>query len=556
MASKKVLSITLVVSVMAFALFAMATPEAAATSKVTVTFAVNGITNYSSSVIIIDGTTYPVSDLSWRTFSWDAGTTHTVTAYSSIRNTDSPSKNYTFSSWTNGNGLTANSGTFTVPGSDVTVTANYVLATHFATFSVTGLTNYSGNIITIDGVTYPVSDLNWRTFAWDVGTVHTVAAVTPIKNTDSPQKTYAFQSWSAGSGLSGTSGTITMPNNDISITATYGSPTRIATFAVNGLTYYTSSIIKIDGTTYAVSDLASKIFAWDAGTTHTIEATVSVKNTETPQKGYTFSSWTNGNGLTTSSGTFTMPSSDVTVTANYVQSTVKVSFSTSGLSNLNTDTVLIVDGASYSVYDVPNINVQWDIGSTHTVTAVNSVKGWDGVTHTFSSWTNGNGLTSNSGTFTTPNADVLVTANYGAQSSTQPTSLTVSSTNGTADNSLLISGTLTSGSCGLSGKTIVLTYYDGAAWQSIGQTTTNSNGAYSFTWTVPTGLATGVYPLKASFAGDSNYQASTASGELTFYGVHLQVLPESLGSIVALIACFGGTIVFIKLRARHKPSAI
>lgn len=555
MASTRVLAITVIISIIAFTFIAASTPEAAAAKPVTVKFAVNGLTGYTSSIITIDGTTCSVSDLGWKTFNWKEGETHTVTAYTSIRNTDYPSKNYTFNSWTNGNGLTANSGTFTVPGSDVTVTANYVLATRIASFSVTGLTNYSGNILTIDGVTYPVSDLSWRTFAWDVGTTHTIAAVTPIKNTDTPQKTYAFQSWSAGSGLTGTSGTITMPNYDISIAATYGSPTHTATFAVNGLTYYTGSIIKIDGATYSVSDLATKIFAWDAGTTHTVEATVSIKNTETPQKGYAFSSWTNGNGLTTASGTFTMPSTNVAVTANYVQSTVKVTFSTSGLSNLGNDAVLTIDGVGYSVFDVANINVQWSIGSTHTITAVSSVKGWDSVTHTFSSWTNGNGLTANSGTFTTPTVDVVVTANYGAQASTQATSLTVSSTNGTADGTLLISGTLTSGSCGVSGKTITLTYYDGATWYSIGQTTTTSSGVYSFIWTVPASLTTGIYPLKANFAGDSCYQASTASGSLTFYGVHLEVLPESWGSIVALVACFGGAVVFFKLRSKQGVKA-
>lgn len=556
MASTRILAITLVISVIAFTFIAASTPEAAATKTVTVKFAVSGLTGYTSSIITIDGATVSVSDLNWKTFNWKEGDTHTITAYSSIKNTDSPSKNYTFSSWTNGNGLVANSGTFTVPGADVTVTANYVLATHFASFSVTGLTNYSGNILTIDGVTYPVSDLSWRTFAWDVGTTHTIAAVSPIKNTETPQKTYAFQSWSAGSGLSGVSGTITMPNNDISIGATYGSPTHTATFAINGLTYYTSSIIKIDGTTYSVSDLATKTFAWDAGTTHTVEATASIKNTETPQKGYTFSSWVNGNGLTTASGTFTMPSTDVTVTSNYVQSTVKVSFVTNGLSNLGTDAVLTIDGTGYSVFDVANINVQWSIGSTHTITAVNSVKGWDNVNHAFSSWTNGNGLTTNSGTFTTPNTDVVVTANYGGdQPTTQATSLTVSCTNGTTDNSLVISGALTSGSCGLCGKTITLSYYDGASWHSIGQTTTTSTGAYSFTWTVPAALTTGVYPLKASFAGDSCYQASNASGSLTFYGVHLQVLPESWGSIVALVGCFGGAVVFIKLRSKQGVKA-
>lgn len=567
MSTQRTVAITLIISIVAIAFLAASAQGTVPVSAVTVKFAVNGITNYTSNIITIDGATYPVSDLNWRTFQWVPGETHTVTAYSSIRNTDYPSKNYTFTSWSNGNGLVSNSGTFTVPSSNVVVTANYVLATHVAKFAVTGTTNYSGNILIIDGVTYPLSDLNWRTFAWDVGTTHTVAVVTPIQNTDYPQKTYAFLSWSSGSGLSGTSGTITMPNNDITITATYGSPTRIATFAVTGLTQYTGNIIKIDGVTYPLSDLSWRTFAWDIGTTHSIEATLSVKNTESPQKGYTFSSWTNGNGLTGRTGTFTMSSSDVTVTANYVQSTVKVSFSTQGLSNLNADTVLTVDGTSYDVWNVPYINLQWDIGSTHTVTAANSIKGWDEVTHTFSSWTNGNGLTTNTGTFTTPNADVVVTANYATAATPTPTptgtptkpatTLTIICVNSTADRgaTVTISGALTSGNCGIPCKTITLSYFNGASWIVISQTTTGSGGAYSYSWTIPQDVVNGQYPLKAEFAGDACYQGTSTMTGTMGNGGSLFVVPEVGGALGALGACIGSTLVYGKLRSKRAVKA-
>jgi hypothetical protein len=188
MASNSTMRTASFILIVAIAFFAASAQEAAATTnKVTVKFTVDGFTNYTSNIITIDGATYSVSDLSWRTFEWSIGSTHIITAYSSIKNTEYPSRNYTFATWSNGNGLTTNSGIFTVPNCDITVTANYVLATHITTFAVTGLTSYSGNILTIDGVTYTVSDLGWKAFAWDVGTTHTIAAVTPIHNTDIPK---------------------------------------------------------------------------------------------------------------------------------------------------------------------------------------------------------------------------------------------------------------------------------------------------------------------------------------------------------------------------------
>jgi hypothetical protein len=320
------------------------------------------------------------------------------------------------------------------------------------------------------------------------------------------------------------------------------------TFTTSGYSTCTSNVIyTIDGANYYDSNLPLT-FSWKVGGTHTVKAASSLTGSDSAI--YTFIGWTNGNGLTTASGTFTVPSSGTSVTAKYAKSTVRVTFDTSGLSNLNLDTVLTIDGKTYNYREVDCTNFQWTIGSTHTVTAASSITGWDHVTHYFSSWTCGNGLTTNSGTFTTPSCDTSVTVNYALKQDTNPaaTTLTVTCSNSANPNAVTLSGTLTSGSTGLNCKTITLSYYNGATWVAIGQATTNSNGAYSYTWTVPTELTSGIYPLKASFGGDSCYQASNANTELTFDGVQLQVLPEAWGSIVALFACFAGAIVFVKLR--------
>jgi uncharacterized repeat protein (TIGR02543 family) len=167
----------------------------------------------------------------------------------------------------------------------------------------------------------------------------------------------------------------------------------------------------------------------------------------------------------------------VTVTANYTQSTVHVSFTHSGLNHINSGiTVLTIDDVTYDYWEVQNTNFQWVIGSTHTVTAASSLSSWETppTQYSFVSWTNGNGLTSTSGTFTTPStpeADVVVTANY-AESGGEPatTALTITCAPTTVGNTgtevVSITGTLTSASVGVAGKTITLSYYDGA-WTTI-----------------------------------------------------------------------------------------
>jgi uncharacterized repeat protein (TIGR02543 family) len=566
--SPKKFAVTLAIALLAFTLISIMLPQASATatSKVNITFTATGYGTCSGDLITITeipktGTpqTYTYTAGSPKVLSLKSGDAYTVSA--ATPKTGSDGNIYAFNSWTNGDGLSGASGTFTVPTCDTVVTANYAKSTAEVCFRTSGLSNLNSGVtvLTIDGTAYDYWQVQNTNFKWLKGSTHSITAVGSITGWDKVK--HDFSGWT--NGITSASGTFTTPNSDVTVTANYqvsSTTSYTATFAASGFAGTNYNIIKIDGETIAYGDLSGKSFLWAAGSTHTIQALGPVYDYSTPAKGYTFSSWTNGDGLSGASGTFTMPAQNVKVTANYVQSTVQVTFSTSGLgssTHMNAGaTILTIDGTPYDYWGIINFKQQWTKGSTHTVTAVGSITGSDNVKHDFSSWTNGDGLTSNSGTYTTPNCDVAVTANY--VTSTSPTassSITVSCTNGTSENTLTIAGTLTSGSSGLSGKTVTLTYYDGVAWQSIGQTTTGCNGAYSYTWTVPTQMATGVYPLKASYAGDSCYQASNASGELTFYGMHLVVLPESLGSIVALVACFGGAVVFFKLRSKSGAKA-
>jgi hypothetical protein len=288
---------------------------------VTITFAYSGATNFDSNtqIITIDGTPYTVNDLGWRTFTWQAWTTHTISARQTLTGWETQPNQYNFTSWTNGNGLVTASGTFTTPTSSMTVTINYVIITYDARFQINGINNFDVNapILTIDGTGYSAAQLNWQYFRWVIGSTHSVQAATPVTNYDTPAKTFSF------------------------------------------------------------------------------------------------SDWTNGNGLTGVSGTFTMPNGTVTATANYVQSSVHVNFAQSGLSNMNSGvTIITIDGVNYDYFSIAQTNFQWVIGSTHTVSVPSQVTGWDNRVHVFSSWTNGNGLTGTSGTFTTPSTDVTTTVNF------------------------------------------------------------------------------------------------------------------------------------------------
>jgi hypothetical protein len=456
---KATLILVLVCLMATAALFADA-PQAQATGQVTIRFTATGFSNYNSYIMTINGTAWTLSDLSgWKTFSAYPGDTFVVSAYPKITNYAWPARNYTFTSWTNGNGLVEASGVFTVPNSGVTVTANYQLATHLAVFNAAGLSNFNNLIMVIDGKSYLLTDIG-----------------------------------------------------------------------------------------------AAHAFAWDRGTTHIIEALSPVLNYDTPNKGYNFTSWTNGNGLVDADGTFIMPDCDVTVTATYTQSTVKPTFQTSGLSKINSGvTILTIDGVSYDIYQIPNFKVQWFKTSNHTVTATPVVTGWDGVKHYFTGWTNGNGLSDASTTFTTPNTDVTVTANYGltppAATTTRTLTCTPNTVNPTTEPTTVITGSLTSTGTGVTGKTVTLSYFDGVNWVSIGTATTTTGGAYTYSWNVPATITNGVYPVQAEFAGDSCYKPSSAVTGSSSTG--LFVVPEyAWGGLAALLACFAALVLYLKTH-RH-----
>jgi len=320
------------------------------------------------------------------------------------------------------------------------------------------------------------------------------------------------------------------------------------TFMIDGLGNYNGDIITIDGQSYTKNWVPS--LSYLPGSTIQVSVLEEVTEAEWYPDTFRFSSWTNGNGLAGVSGTFVVPNYDVTVTANYeVVPKVFVEFEIAGLGDYNNH-IITIDGETYTKNNIPS-QFYWFTGSTHSVSVETpvSLAFWPYTTYYFSGWTNGNGLTGSSGTFTVPSSDTTIIANYGSSPALE-TVLTISCTldsvsGGTA---AIISGWLSSCSSGIASKSIVLTYYDGANWNSIGSSVTSSDGTYSYNWIVPEDLENGVYPVKAEFQGDTEYLSSSA---VTGSAGSLMVVPEfPLGGLVALLACFSSAFIFIKLRSK------
>jgi hypothetical protein len=80
MVKKIALSLSLLILLAAASVCAVAVPQAQATSTVTMRFAVNGFSNYSGTVLTIDGVDYDIYTFGWKTFDWAPGSTHTVVA--------------------------------------------------------------------------------------------------------------------------------------------------------------------------------------------------------------------------------------------------------------------------------------------------------------------------------------------------------------------------------------------------------------------------------------------------------------------------------------------
>jgi len=233
---------------------------------------------------------------------------HTRAAGTDVYITASPASGYRFVNWTAPAGSFENANaaetTFTMPGQDITVTANFEEAVPYTlTMAVSG----SGSMSPAVGQ-------------------HTYTAGTAVTVSASPASGYYFSHWTAAAGsftnASSATTTFTMPAQDVTVTAHFEEAVPYTlTMAVSGS----------GSTSPAVGQ-----HTYTAGTPVTISAS--------PASGYYFSHWTAAagsfNNASSATTTFTMPAQDVTVTANFEETvvtyyTLTTSVSTSGGGSVN-----------------------------------------------------------------------------------------------------------------------------------------------------------------------------------------------------------------------------
>jgi len=173
---------------------------------------------------------------------------------------------------------------------------------------------------------------------------------------------YTFNYWDVdGTQLNGNPITVVM-NASHTATAHYSVVPAMATvtFGVIGVdSDFTGVVLTVDGVNYNVSDLP-KSFKWTVGSVHTFEY-------HSPllvgmNKRYV---WASTAGLSTlQSGTITVSSDGGTVTG-YYNTQYSVIVGQSGVGGDFAGTVVIVDGVSLKVADLPK-SYWWDSGSSHS----------------------------------------------------------------------------------------------------------------------------------------------------------------------------------------------
>jgi uncharacterized protein (TIGR03437 family) len=202
------------------------------------------------------------------------------------------------------------------------------------------------------------------TMEWGIGSVHTVGANSPQK--DTVGKYWAFQSWSDGGDLNHAY-TVASSSMPTSLTAKY-----VGAGLVTVLTQPTGLKVKIDGQ-YNVLD--PTFFAWGAGETHHLEA--ALQQTDAQGRVWKFASWSNGGAATQD---IVVPPDAVTngmrVTATYAPLTkLTVTSSLAGLS-------IKMDGVACTT---PCVTLR-DPGTQVTLSAPASVPQGDGSRADFDGW--------------------------------------------------------------------------------------------------------------------------------------------------------------------------
>ena len=307
-----------------------------------VTFDQSGVgSDFTGTVVTIDGTGYTVSTLPTPLLWWDSGSSHTF-VFSSPLVVD-VSKSY---DWVSTTGLsTLQSGTLIISGSGSAM-GNYVVHTNYQiTFDSTGLSaEITDTIITIDGVPYGFTDLP-VSFWWDTGSSHTYSFTLVIDA--GPGKRYV---------LDNVTGLSTLPSDTIIVS---GPGSIVGHYKTQ---YYLTMATNPPGV-----NSPSGSGWYDSGTLAPISTTAFVDIVPGSSR-YRFNGWSTLDMAEITdpmaSPTTVFMDKAKTVTANYVIQYF-VTFNQSGVGSDFLGTVVTVDGVDYTRSGLP-VSFWWDQGSTHT----------------------------------------------------------------------------------------------------------------------------------------------------------------------------------------------
>jgi len=357
------------------------------------------------------------------------------------------------------------------------------------------------------------------TATWTPGTVLALSATGTVSGGTGKQ--YVYASWSDAGAQTHY---YTVQSASETVTANYQTQYQV-TFTQSGLdsSTATGTVLTVNGTNIQYSSLSYNIWV-NSGDKLVYSYNPTVLST------------TSGKQFTLSS---TQPTSPLTVTsAQTVTGTYQPQYQvTFNVNPSGSGTINQADGyysGATSITANPASGYSFDHWSSDT----GSISFGDTAASTTTMTTTGTGT---------------VTATF-TQNSYQ-TILTVTANNDTIDkgNALTITGALSSQGIGISGKTMVLSFYNVSQWQQISSVTTQSDGTYQYLWTVPTALANGQYMVKADFAGDSPYLASSSIDSGTT--LTLTVLPEySFGGLTAIAVCLAAMLAFYRYsKSTRKP---
>ena len=310
-------------------------------TKYTITFTQSGVgTDFSGTVVIVDGTGYPLSGLP-ASFIWDEGSTHTFSFISPL--VVNPGKKY---NWYSTTGLTAlQTGNLTVTGSG-NVTGNYSSEIKYQVFfDQTGINSaFTGNVVTVDGVNYGLTGLP-VSFWWDANSNHTFVFASPLLLYPSSEQFL----WVSTTGLS------TLQSGNLTATASGNIVGNYKTQFYLALVSDPSGVASPSGQGW-----------YDAGTNATISTPAFVDIVPGFSR-YRFDGWETTNMSEIAdparSPTTVVVDENKTVTATYIAQYL-VTFNQTGVGSDFTGTIVTIDGIDYNYSSLPAI-FYWDNGTAH-----------------------------------------------------------------------------------------------------------------------------------------------------------------------------------------------